>query len=97
MRTKILNDSFKDISSFSKSKSLVRSNRQRWSATKCVQILSFLHNKRNRIYFSRYKQKVMDHKHKKTILNSIISRNGSENLRLGFLRYREKIGLIRFA
>lgn len=62
MRTKMLDDSFKDIKSYSLSKKMATKVFKRRAAFDIESILSQRHEKITRMYFGRYRFKVSDRK-----------------------------------
>lgn len=74
MRTKMLDDSFKDIKSFYLSKKLAT---DRFKRRACYDIYSFLnqrHEKISRMYFHRYWHGVFDKKYRKARLKIIFGK-----------------------
>jgi len=61
MRTKILDDSFKDIKSFYLSKKLATDVFKRRATFDVMSFLSERHIRKSRIYFNKYKFKVTDY------------------------------------
>jgi hypothetical protein len=71
MRTKILDDSFKDVKSFYLSKKLATNNFKRRATYDIMSILSERHIRKSRIYFNKYKFKVSDRRQRVMRLNII--------------------------
>ena len=87
MRTKILDDAFKDIKSFYKSKKLATSILKRRAALDVVSILTQRHETKLRMYFMRYKTRVSDIKQRKKRLRGIFGKINSQLMHTGYRRW----------
>ena len=87
MRTKILDDSFKDIKSFYLSKKLATNRFKRRASYDIMSILSERHIRKSRIYFNKYKFKVSDRHQRVMRLNIIYGKFNAQLKHTGFRRW----------
>lgn len=87
MRTKLLDDAFKDIKSFSNSKKLACSMFKRRAVFDMCGFLTQRHYKINRMYFNRYWKKVFDKKQRIKRLKGIFGKINSQLRHDGFRRW----------
>lgn len=87
MRTKLLDDAFKDIKSFSNSKKMACEMFQRRAAYDMCGFLTQRHYKINRMYFNRYWKKVFDKKQRVQRLKAIFGKINSQLRHDGFRRW----------
>ena len=77
MRTKLLDDAFKDIKSFSTSKKLATSVFKRRATLDICSVLCQRHEKICRMYFGRYRKKVYDYHYRVKRLRAIYGKINS--------------------
>ena len=87
MRTKILDDSFKDVKSFYLSKKLATNRFKRRASYDIMSILSERHIRKSRIYFNKYKFKVSDRHQRVSRLNIIYGKFNAQLKHTGFRRW----------
>jgi len=89
MRTKILDDSHKNIYSFALSKKVATTTFKRRATYDVLSILSQRHEKVMRVNFHKYKFKVFDEKFRKKRLKIIFGKINAQRRHKGFRRWRE--------
>jgi len=93
MRTKILDDSFKDVKSFYLSKKLATSVFKRRASFDIMSILSERHVRKSRIYFNKYKFNVTNRQQRINRLKIIYGKFNAQLKHTGFrkwVHYTEK-------
>lgn len=91
MRTKMLDDSFKDVKSFYLSKKLATNIFKRRATYDCYSFLCQRHEKISRMYFHRFWHRIFDKKHRKARLKIIFGKINSQRRHKGFRRWVEAI------
>ena len=91
LRTKMLDDSFKDIKSFYLSKKLATNVFKRRATYDMYSFLNQRHEKISRMYFHRFWIRIFDKKHRKARLKIIFGKINSQRRHKGFRRWVEKI------
>lgn len=87
MRTKMQDDAFKDIKSYSRSKKLATSVLKRRAALDTISILTQRHEWMTRAYFGRYKKHVFEIKQRQRRLKAIFGKFYSQMMHTGFRRW----------
>ena len=87
MRTKLLDDAFKDIKSFSNSKKLATTAFKRRATWDIFSLLSKRHELVTRRYFNKYRHKVIDNKQRVKRLRGIFGKINSQMQHDGFRKW----------